>query len=207
MNKLNINQIPHVPFYFVRHGETDYNKDNKIMGQIDIPLNEVGLEQAQVVAKTLQNLEISHIVSSPLKRARQTSEIIASTINRSVTVIDALTQNYLGVWEERNKKEFLNETGIENLFEHLKMGGHIEGAEVWPDFVSRISIGLSSALTNNISKKPILIVAHKPTYWAIAYILNIQIVEIEAKNCGVYFFIPPTSDSNQWTISLLDYKD
>jgi broad specificity phosphatase PhoE len=200
-------KIPHVPFYFVRHGQTDYNKDNKIMGQIDIPLNSVGLEQAQVVAKILQNLEISHIVSSPLKRAKQTSEIIASTLNRPVTIIDELMQNYLGIWEGRNKEEFLNETGIENLFEHLKMGGHIEGAESWPDFVSRISVGLDLALTKNIhNETPILIVAHKPTYWAISHILNAQIVEIEAKNCGVYFFSPPDSNSNGWTVNVLCIK-
>lgn len=195
-------KIPHVPFYFVRHGQTEYNKDNKIMGQIDIPLNEVGLHQAQVVAKTLQHLEISHIISSPLKRAQQTSEIIAATLNRSITVIDELTQNYLGIWEGRNKEEFINETGIENLFEHLKMGGDVEGAESWDNFVSRISVGLSSALTKTIhNENPILIVAHKPTYWAISHILNAQIVEIDAKNCGVYFFTPPTSDSNRWIVS------
>jgi len=45
----NIIKIPHVPFYFVRHGQTDWNKENKVMGQIDIPLNATGLEQAQVV--------------------------------------------------------------------------------------------------------------------------------------------------------------
>ena len=202
MNKLNI-KIPYIPFYFVRHGETDYNKDNKIMGQIDIPLNEVGLQQAQLVAKTLQHLEISQIVSSPLKRARQTSEIIASTINKPVTTIDELMQNYLGIWEGRSKKEFLNETGIENLFEHLKTGGHIQDAEKWSDFVSRIYSALNSALINNINEKPILIVAHKPTYWAISQILNSQIVEVDAKNCSVYFFNPPTSDSNQWTVTAL----
>lgn len=203
----NLNQIPHVPFYFVRHGQTDYNKDNKIMGQIDIPLNEVGLEQARVVAKILQNLEISHVVSSPLKRAKQTSEIIASTLNKPVTIINELMQNYLGVWEGRNKKEFLNETGIENLFEHWKNVGHIEGAESWPDFVSRIRTGVSSALTNNLNQKPILIVAHKPTYWAISHILNAQIVEIEAQNCSVYFFTPPTSDSDQWAVKSLGDED
>lgn len=204
-NKIN---IPHVPFYFVRHGQTDYNKDNKIMGQIDIPLNEVGLEQAQTVAKSIARLEISHIISSPLKRALQTSEIIASTINKPFIVIDELMQNHLGIWEGRSKEEFLNETGIENLFEHWKMGGDIEGAESWINFVSRISVGLSSALTKTMHhENPILIVGHKPTYWAISQILNAKIVEIEAKNCGVYFFTPPASDSNQWIVSALGEED
>lgn len=195
-------KIPNVPFYFVRHGQTDWNKENKIMGQIDIPLNEVGIKQAQIAANNIVNIEISHIVSSPLKRAQQTSEIIAAVLNKPITVIDELKQNYLGVWEGRNKEEFLNETDIENLFEHWKMGGDIEGAEHWSDFMSRVSVGLNKAL--NISNgKPILIVSHKPVYWAISQILNAKIVEIEAKNCGIYFFSSPTSNSNQWTVNTL----
>lgn len=197
-------KIPHVPFYFVRHGQTDWNKEHKIMGTIDIPLNSVGLEQAHVVAQTIAPLEISHIVSSPLKRAIETAEIIAATIHKPIMVVDKLTQNYLGIWEGRNKTDFLSETGIENLFEYWKMGGHLENAEPWSDFVARISAALGSVLTNNAHAKPILIVSHKPVYWAISHILNAKIVEIEAKNCSVYFFRPPDDlDSDQWIVHTL----
>lgn len=200
-------EIPHVPFYFVRHGQTDYNKSNKIMGQIDIPLNKAGLLQAETVAKSIVQLKISHIISSPMKRAVQTSEIIASTINKPFTVIDELMQNYLGVWEGRSKEEFINKTGIENLLDYWKTGGNIQGAESWSNFVSRTSTALSSALTKHMhDENPILIVGHKPTYWAISHILNAKIVEIEAQNCGVYFFTPPTLDSNQWMVSAWGFK-
>lgn len=194
--------IPRVPFYFVRHGETDYNKENKIMGTIDIPLNSMGLEQAHVVAKAIAHLEISHIVSSPLKRALQTAEVIAATIDKPITVVDKLTQNYLGIWEGRSKTELFNETGVDNLFEYWKNGGHLENAEPWPDFVSRVAAALSSVLTDNAHAKPILIVSHKPVYWAISHILNAHIVEVEAKNCGVYFF-RPALDSDQWEVETL----
>ena len=40
--------------YLVRHGETDYNKDRLLMGQLDIPLNEKGLSQAKQVGKVLE---------------------------------------------------------------------------------------------------------------------------------------------------------
>jgi len=200
-------KIPRVPFYFIRHGQTDWNKENKVMGQIDIPLNVVGLEQAQVVAKNIIDLEISHIASSPLKRAIQTSEIIATAINRPMTVIDELTQNALGVLEGRNKGEVLYGTAISNLIEHWKMGRNIEGAESWASFVSRISIGLNRALALNRNAKPVLIVAHKPVYWALVHILNAQSVDMDAKNCSIYFFSPAASDSNRWIMSALCAED
>jgi broad specificity phosphatase PhoE len=62
-------------FYFVRHGETDWNKEQKIMGQSDIPLNKKGILQAQTVAEKIQALPIDVIVSSPLKRARQLQKL------------------------------------------------------------------------------------------------------------------------------------
>lgn len=43
--------IPHQPFYFMRHGEMDWNRSNLIMGQMDIPLNETGIRQAHNVKK------------------------------------------------------------------------------------------------------------------------------------------------------------
>lgn len=196
-------KISHVPFYFVRHGQTDWNREDKVMGQIDIPLNAVGLEQAQVVAKNIAHLEISHIVSSPLKRAMQTSEIIKANINRPITVIDELKQNALGILEGRNKAELLYGTTIGNLIEHWKMGGDIEDAEHWSNFVSRIAIGLNFALAINPDEKPILIVAHKPVYWALLHILNAQAVDVNAKNCGVYFFRPLDLDSNRWIVNAL----
>lgn len=42
--------IPAIPFYFVRHGQTDWNSEGKLMGQNDIPLNNIGIKQAQEVA-------------------------------------------------------------------------------------------------------------------------------------------------------------
>ncbi len=41
-------------FYFLRHGETDWNKEQRIMGQTDIPLNNHGILQAQTVAEKLR---------------------------------------------------------------------------------------------------------------------------------------------------------
>lgn len=73
-------KIPNIPFYFVRHGETDWNKTNQeLCSKDNIPLNETGLLQAANVCKHISLLDITKIYSSPLMRAKQTAEIINIT--------------------------------------------------------------------------------------------------------------------------------
>ena len=60
--------------YVVRHGKTDYNKKELIMGRIDKPLNKEGLEEAYEVSKILSSIDIDLIISSPLIRAKQNGE-------------------------------------------------------------------------------------------------------------------------------------
>ncbi|OIP24783.1 hypothetical protein AUK11_02405 [bacterium CG2_30_37_16] len=58
--------------YLARHGETEYNRLQKITGQLDIPLNDVGLEQAMMLSLSLKDIYFDVIYSSSLKRCRQT---------------------------------------------------------------------------------------------------------------------------------------
>lgn len=63
--------------YLIRHGETDYNKERKIQGSCDIPLNEYGRELARETAEGLKDIPFDVIFTSPLCRARETAEWIA----------------------------------------------------------------------------------------------------------------------------------
>lgn len=67
--QMSIKQLPSRPFYYVRHGQTDWNKERKLMGQTDIPLNAQGIREAQELAQQIKNIEISVIVASPSIRA------------------------------------------------------------------------------------------------------------------------------------------
>ena len=61
----------------VRHGETDWNRDRRLQGRTDIPLNEMGRDQAYQVARLLGRSRWSLVLSSPLVRARATAQIIS----------------------------------------------------------------------------------------------------------------------------------
>lgn len=64
----------------IRHGQTDWNLAGRMQGRSDIPLNDVGREQALVAASDLATEQWDVVVSSPLVRARETAEILAATI-------------------------------------------------------------------------------------------------------------------------------
>jgi uncharacterized phosphatase len=64
----------------IRHGETDWNKQGKLQGREDIPLNEEGIKQIEGTIKYLRKYHWDKIVTSPLLRARQSAEIIAKNI-------------------------------------------------------------------------------------------------------------------------------
>lgn len=62
--------------YLIRHGETDWNTKRLLQGATDIPLNQNGIEVAELTAEGLRDVEFDLIFTSPLKRARETAEII-----------------------------------------------------------------------------------------------------------------------------------
>src|ERR1700756_519896 len=88
-----------VAFWFLRHGETDWNVRNLSQGNVDIPLNQTGLAQARSAALLLRGKGISSIISSPLSRARVTADIAAAELGLPVQVDDGLREVSFGVQE------------------------------------------------------------------------------------------------------------
>lgn len=82
--------------YFVRHGETDYNRHHQLMGQrIDASLDDTGRQQAHhVIAKLPKDFTV--IYSSPLKRAAETAKIIADYFNKNVEISNDLKERDFG---------------------------------------------------------------------------------------------------------------
>ncbi len=78
--------LTRVAFWYLRHGETDWNAQGISQGNVDIPLNAVGLAQARAAAPLLRNRGIATIVASPLSRARVTAEIVAETLGLPVRI-------------------------------------------------------------------------------------------------------------------------
>lgn len=90
----------------VRHGETDWNRDQRFQGQRDIPLNETGQEQAQQVATFLQEVPLDLALSSPLKRSWDTGAAVCATHTPlEIKPIPDLQEISHGLWEGKLKSE------------------------------------------------------------------------------------------------------
>ncbi|HEY1092056.1 MAG TPA: histidine phosphatase family protein [Burkholderiaceae bacterium] len=83
----------------IRHGETDWNADTRIQGQLDIPLNARGREQAQRLADALAGETIDQIYASDLQRARATAEAVGATRGQPVLLERALRERAFGSFE------------------------------------------------------------------------------------------------------------
>ena len=134
---------------FVRHGETDWNKQKRLQGITDIPLNETGFEQAKIVASYLQDKQFEAVFTSPLSRAQQTAQVIAEVCNLPLTVLNHFTERSFGQAEGMTGEE------IRANF----TGGQYPDEEPIDDFIERIVNGLERVKTNSQYKK-VLIVAH-----------------------------------------------
>ena len=85
--------------YIARHGETQWNVDNRISGRTDIPLTQRGLEQAKQLAENAKGKGIDLILVSPLLRARQTAQAVCDALDLPMSVDERLIELDFGIFE------------------------------------------------------------------------------------------------------------
>ncbi len=95
----------------IRHGETEWNAAEIFRGRADIALNENGLRQAGLLAEYLKDKQIDAIYASPLKRARNTAEIIAGRHGLEVKTVTDLIDINFGEWQGLSHREVKDRYG------------------------------------------------------------------------------------------------
>ena len=83
----------------VRHGETDWNRQRRFQGHADQPLNDAGRSQARELAGRLRDEPVTALYTSPLRRASETAQILASGFGLEARTLDALLEIDVGAWE------------------------------------------------------------------------------------------------------------
>ena len=181
------------PFYFLRHGETDWNLHRKAQGQIDIPLNATGIAQAMRAAEVVRGLKIKSICASPLSRAFETARHSAEASGVDIHIVENLRECGLGADEGRAGGEW---------FMDWRAGTYVpEGAETYDGFLTRALSGINEALART-SDDPLLIVAHGGVFWSIAKQAGLG-HEVYAGNGEVMRFTPPRADVPGWMLERL----
>ena len=116
--------------YLVRHGQTEWNTLNKVMGNVNMPLNPIGIEQAEKTRDDLLNEEIDLIICSPLLRTKETAEIINQNRNIPILYDDRIIErdfgkfegmtiddfDFYGYWDYYNNNQYNQSENIQKFF-------------------------------------------------------------------------------------------
>ena len=144
---------------FVRHGQTDFNRDRRLQGQIDIPLNNTGRRQAAQLARSIVQDAPDVIVSSPLSRAHDTALAVAEVCDLGVTTDAAFLERGFGQWEGLRDEEIKERWP----HEHAQLRAHqpVEGlgVEDRPVVAARVA-DAARALVAEHPDRTVMVVAH-----------------------------------------------
>ena len=143
------------PFWFLRHGQTDWNRAGKCQGRRDVPLSMQGEAEAHAAVPHLEVLGINAICASPLKRARATADIIGRALEVPVIDVPGLEEMDVGPYE-----------GVVDYswVESWRDDQPVAGVEPFVDMLKRVTIAANRALA---ADSHILIVSHGGVFWAL----------------------------------------
>ncbi len=142
----------------VRHGETDWNRSGQIMGDRPVPLNQHGKDQAHQLATCLKDRRIQTVYSSPVTRAVQTAEILASVLGACVTVLPGLSEIGVGEWAVKFWKDLADEPVKQNYY--IKPHeARPPGGETLAEVQARAVAAIEEACRNGTCE-PFLFVSH-----------------------------------------------
>lgn len=88
-----------------RHGETEWNRERRFQGQIDVPLSDRGREQARELAERVRGEDVVALYASPLVRARETAEIVGAALGLEPRLDDRFKETDVGSWGGRLKDD------------------------------------------------------------------------------------------------------
>lgn len=173
--------------YFVRHGESLWNVEDKICGQSDSPLSEKGHSQAIETANNIlsSGIKIDMIISSPLSRALDTAKHISKICNIPYKVDERLIEQNFGKWEGHSPRN-------DEKFHEAKLNflSNFEGGESMFRLAQRIYNVLDELRNDD---KVYLIVAHNGIVRVVKSYFdemsNEEYARFAVKNCSITEFI------------------
>jgi probable phosphoglycerate mutase len=172
--------------YLVRHGQTNWNVEEKIQGQIDIPLNETGRAQALALKDRLKNVQFAACFSSDLSRAYETAEILVEGRGLEIIREERLRERSYGEWE-----------GL-TLSLYKKMDGENKGgAETRASVLSR-ALQVLEELNHSHEGKTLLATSHGAFLKTI--LIHILRVPPDTININNTAFVELVYQAGQWCI-------
>ena len=170
-----------IPFWFLRHGETDWNAEGRSQGRTDVPLNAVGVSQARRAALALIDRDIATIIASPLDRALKTAEAVAAALRLPIGTDDDLMEVAFGSEEGKPMGDWYDDW-IAGTYTP-------EGAETFAALAARAVAAINRATAK---PGPVLVVAHGALFRALRLALGHK-PNVRTPNALPIWCAPPAS--------------
>ena len=186
-----------ITLYVVRHGETEWNKIGRFQGSTDIPLNDLGIKQAEAARDKLSSVEFSKCIVSDLVRAQHTAKIICNTRIKIVTD-PRIRELYCGDWEGKTNEE-IKQAGddIDKYFSDPLNHPPRNGETIQQLFQRASSVLNEILLDASLVEKNVLLVSHGGTIrtilsWVVQNSAN-SYPNFYVENCGIAKIVIETS--------------
>lgn len=169
----------------VRHGQTDINLERKLQGaKSDKSLNSTGVLQARGVRKVLKKENVDVLITSPLKRALETAEIINEKIKKNIILEDLAIERDFGELENYPVKEFIKDFRGKEEFYYFKYKSESRYA------LQERAYKLLHKLLNNYKGKTVILVSHAGLIKGILSVIldlpfNKIMEKIRVENCSI----------------------
>ncbi|MCH9738668.1 MAG: histidine phosphatase family protein [Actinomycetia bacterium] len=145
---------------FWRHGRTEWNAQRRFQGQTDIPLDEVGLEQASDAARLLVGVRPTRIISSDLTRAHTTASALAELVNLDVRTFAGLRETNAGTWEGQTREALIANHGDELAAWAAGSNLRPGGGETRTEVAQRVINVINDELTTISERETLVVVTH-----------------------------------------------
>jgi broad specificity phosphatase PhoE len=183
-------ELTPVTFWFLRHGETDWNVKSLAQGAVEVPLNENGIAQAHTAAERLRNRGIRQIICSPIGRARVTADIVAKTIGATIEIEADLRECAFGVMEGKP-------IAGQWFTDWIEGKSTPEGAESFAELRTRGVAAINRATSN---PPPILVLAHGGLFRAIRAAMGLE-PNFRTPNATPLLCEPPRGTATAWSLA------
>mgnify|MGYP000859463668 FL=1 len=184
-----------IDIYLCRHGRTTLNAEGRLRGRLNPDLDMVGRTEARGLAEQLAKLAPTRIVSSPLKRATQTAEPIATAAGLNVELDGRLIDRAFGEADGEIAADMVRRFG--NL-------GKVPGAEQSSDVAARASEALNEIAAGS-PVGPVIVITHDSVIRNFLKALTSPDAELFPQRTGSWDLL--RYDNGTWLLSEFDSKD
>jgi len=155
--------LPRTTIYLARHGQSEWNNQSLITGQLDPGLSPKGEQQSVALAECLRDEELAAVYTSALQRTVATAQPTARMKGLKMVSLAALNEIHLGVLQGRHRDE--RDPEAQSLWAQWQAdlwGYRVPGGERFDEFAQRVGEGLQAILQQHTGQR-FLVVGHRAT--------------------------------------------